>query len=130
MGLVDKSELLKELRIDRGAAEAPTSRRGVWVAVALVLVAALGVGAWFALAGPAALPVGTAVAKAMPANGANSAASVLDATGYVTARRSAIVSASPGSSAAAAPAPIAPRTGRRSATTPRRGWTSAAATPR
>ena len=93
MGLVDKSELLKELRIDRSAEEAPSSRKGLWVAVAVVLAAALGVGAWFALAGPAALPVGTAVAKAMPANGVNSAASVLAATGYVTARRSATVSA-------------------------------------
>src|SRR5262252_935960 len=90
MGVMEKSDLLKELRIDRGAEE-PTSRRPLWIALAvLAVLAALGAG-WFALSGPSALPVKTAVAQAMPSNGAS--ASVLDATGYVTARRSATVSA-------------------------------------
>src|SRR5215471_21498683 len=90
MGVMDKSDLLKELRIDRGADE-PASRRPLWIAlVALAVLVAAGA-AWYGLSGPAALPVKTAVAQAMPSGGAS--ASVLDATGYVTARRSATVSA-------------------------------------
>jgi RND family efflux transporter MFP subunit len=90
MGVMDNSELLKELRIDRSAAE-PTSRRPLWIGLGFVALLAIGVGAWFALSGSSALPVHTAVAQSMPAAGAG--ASVLDATGYVTARRSATVSA-------------------------------------
>ena len=90
MGVMEKSELLKELRIDRGEAE-PASRRPLWIALVAVAVLFAAGAAWYALSGPSALPVKTAVAQAMPANGAS--ASVLDATGYVTARRSATVSA-------------------------------------
>jgi RND family efflux transporter MFP subunit len=90
MGVMENSELLKELRIDRGAVE-PASRRPWWMALAAIALLALAGGVWFALSGPAALPVHTAVARTMPATGAG--ASVLDATGYVTARRSATVSA-------------------------------------
>ena len=91
MGTMENSELLKELRIDRGAAP-PPSRKPLWVALALLLLVALGAGGWFLFAGSAALPVRTAIAQ--PMSGAvASAASVLDATGYVTARRSATVSA-------------------------------------
>ena len=91
MGTMENSELLKELRIDRGAPE-PASRRPLWIALAIVAVVALGVGAWFAFSGPGALPVHTAIAQPMTSAAAASA-SVLDATGYVTARRSATVSA-------------------------------------
>ncbi|HSE13854.1 MAG TPA: efflux RND transporter periplasmic adaptor subunit [Rudaea sp.] len=87
---MENSDLLKELRIDRGAAE-PASRRSLWIALgaaALVIVALI---AWFALSGNSAPAVHTAVAQPMSSNGAS--ASVLDATGYVTARRSATVSA-------------------------------------
>jgi len=90
MGTMENSELLKELRIDRGAVP-PPSRRPLWVALAILVLVALGVAAWFMFAGPAALPVRTAVAQ--PMTGAAASASVLDATGYVTARRSATVSA-------------------------------------
>ena len=90
MGNMENSELLKELRIDRGVAP-PGSRKPLWTVLALLLVA-LVVGAWFLFAGSAAVPVKTALAQ--PLNNASaSAASVLDATGYVTARRSATVSA-------------------------------------
>ena len=90
MGVMEKSELLKELRIDRGEEE-PSSRRPLWITLGFgaVLIAA-GV-AYLALAGPSAQPVRTAVAQAMPTSGVS--ASVLDATGYVTARRAATVSA-------------------------------------
>ena len=90
MGVMEKSDLLKELRIDRSAEE-PASRRPLWITlVVIALLAAAGAG-WYALSGPSALPVKTAIAQAMPSNGAS--ASVLDATGYVTARRAATVSA-------------------------------------
>jgi RND family efflux transporter MFP subunit len=90
MGVMDKSDLLKELRIDRGAAEPPPRKLLLPV---VVIVALLGAGAiaWWLFAGPSALAVHTAVAQPMSTSGAN--ASVLDATGYVTARRAATVSA-------------------------------------
>ncbi|HZP67459.1 MAG TPA: efflux RND transporter periplasmic adaptor subunit [Rudaea sp.] len=88
---MEKSDLLKELRIDRGAEDPPSSRRGLWIALAVVVLLVLGGGGWFLFGGPSAVPVRTAVARPMPATGAS--ASVLDATGYVTARRSATVSA-------------------------------------
>jgi len=88
---MQNSELLKELRIDRGAAEPPS--RKPWLAIVGVLVVlGIGAGAWFALSGSGATPVHTATAQAMTSQAAASA-SVLDATGYVTARRSATVSA-------------------------------------
>ena len=91
MGTMQNSELLKELRIDRGAAEPPS--RKPWLAIVGVLVVlGIGAGAWFALSGSGATPVHTATAQAMTSQAAASA-SVLDATGYVTARRSATVSA-------------------------------------
>jgi HlyD family secretion protein len=90
MGVMDKSDLLKELRIDRGAAE-PPPRKLLWPALIIVALLAVGAIAWWVFSGPSALAVHTAVAQPMSAGGAN--ASVLDATGYVTARRAATVSA-------------------------------------
>ena len=89
----DKKALLGQLRIDRGAPPEPgaSSGRTRWLiggALVLVLVAA---GGWLGLSGHAALPVHTAVAQPLAASGGG--ASVLDATGYVTARREATVSA-------------------------------------
>ena len=90
MGVMEKSDLLKELRIDRSAVDTP-SRRPLWIGLGLLALAAIGVGLWFAVAGNAATPVHTAIAR--PMTNATATASVLDATGYVTARRSATVSA-------------------------------------
>jgi len=90
MGVMENSELLRELRIDRSAVE-PSSRRPLWFALAAVVLLAVAGGVWFVMAGSRAVPVQAAVAQAMPATGTS--ASVLDATGYVTARRSATVSA-------------------------------------
>jgi RND family efflux transporter MFP subunit len=88
----DKKALLGQLRIDRGASDGGAGRgRLPWVVGGLLLlVALLGAGAWRAF-GARALPVRTAMAQPMAGGGAN--ASVLDATGYVTARREATVSA-------------------------------------
>jgi RND family efflux transporter MFP subunit len=89
----DKRALLGQLRIDRSAPQAGVaSGRRTWMIGALVLLLALIGGAgWLALSGRVGLPVHTAIAQPMGGGGAN--ASVLDATGYVTARRQATVSA-------------------------------------
>jgi RND family efflux transporter MFP subunit len=85
------SDLLKELRIDRKAPP-PPDRRRLWLAAAIAGGALL-----FALAGWAvfgrddAVAVKTAQAVAIDSGGGS--ASVLDATGYVVARRMATVSA-------------------------------------
>lgn len=87
------ADLLKELRIDRKAPPpAPESRRGLWIALAVVLVLLLLAGAAWAMFGRAK-PVEVHVASAVAIGGAGGSASVLDATGYVVARRMATVSA-------------------------------------
>jgi RND family efflux transporter MFP subunit len=88
---VEKSELLNQLRIDRSAAAAATPSRTPMIlgGVLLVLVLA-GLGAW-ALGGDKSLVVETATARSLAS--APAQASVLDATGYITARRLATVSA-------------------------------------
>ncbi|WP_416055848.1 efflux RND transporter periplasmic adaptor subunit [Stenotrophomonas maltophilia] len=89
------AELLKELRIDRKSPPPPSSggqggRRWLWIAVAVVVLL-LGAGA-FLLFGRAPAPeVETAPAVAIQQGSAS--ASVLDASGYVVARRMATVSA-------------------------------------
>lgn len=93
MGTMEKSDLLNELRIDRNAREEAGSRRPLWITLALLALAAVAFGSWFLLARTSSLPVHTAVAQSMPQGGAGAIASVLDATGYVTARRAATVSA-------------------------------------
>ncbi len=87
------AELLKELRIDRKAPPpAPPSRRGMWIALAaLLVVLVLLAAAWFAFSRARPLEVRTATVAAISNGGAS--ASVLDATGYVVARRMATVSA-------------------------------------
>jgi RND family efflux transporter MFP subunit len=88
----DKKALLGQLRIDRGApAQAGGGRRPWLIGGGVLLLALLGAGAWLLLGGRGTLPVHTA--RAQPLAGAAGGASVLDATGYVTARREATVSA-------------------------------------
>src|SRR5262249_48597529 len=83
---LDKGELLKQLRIDRTAMRRSRSRAR-WIAVAVVLLAVAGGVGWFTLG--RATPPGVEVAVARTA----SQGPVLDASGYVTARRQATVSA-------------------------------------
>ncbi|HUR35557.1 MAG TPA: efflux RND transporter periplasmic adaptor subunit, partial [Vicinamibacterales bacterium] len=81
---------LASLRIDHSA-RAGGGRRGVWVALAVV-AAVLAVGGWLWSKRVAAAPVTTAAVVARSGAGAAPGA-VLNASGYVTARRRATVSA-------------------------------------
>jgi RND family efflux transporter MFP subunit len=87
-------ELLNQLRIDRQSqptARDTTSRGRWWVLAALAALVVALLAWWLLRAEP--LPVRTAIAQAQTLTAGASAASVLDATGYVTARRLATVSA-------------------------------------
>jgi RND family efflux transporter MFP subunit len=88
----DNKALLQQLRIDRTEAPPPSSpvRRYALLAGGVVLLLLLGVG-WFTLG--RAKPVAVHVAAARPVSAGGGGASILDATGYVTARREATVSA-------------------------------------
>ncbi|MBP7624115.1 MAG: efflux RND transporter periplasmic adaptor subunit, partial [Xanthomonadales bacterium] len=82
---MDRQEaLIAQLRIDRKSA-APKRRRWPW----FVLMPVVAIGAWVAISGGRPVPVETAEARAV-ASDENT--SVLDASGYVTARRQATVS--------------------------------------
>src|SRR5256885_209014 len=89
----ENQALLGQLRIDRTQRDGGTNPgRRRWMAGAvLLLITLIGAGAWFGLSGGAALPVRTVMAQPIAGGAAN--ASVLDATGYVGARREATVSA-------------------------------------
>jgi RND family efflux transporter MFP subunit len=92
MGVMDQSDLLKDLRIDsRQREDAGGASRWPWIAGAIVLAIALGVGAAWFLFGGKTFEVQAATATAPAAGGGDTA--VLQATGYVTARREATVSA-------------------------------------
>ncbi|MCO6442391.1 MAG: efflux RND transporter periplasmic adaptor subunit [Nitrococcus mobilis] len=83
-------DLLSQLRIDPSQREVHAKRRWPWLMIAAILLLALAGGSWYLLWGR--VVVVEAVAAA-PLNAANADTAVLDATGYVTARREATVSA-------------------------------------
>src|SRR5262245_57750988 len=83
-------ELLDQLRIDRSADRPPRRRGRLYAVIALVLVLAAA-GAWFGWARMRQTTVQLTVARAATTGGGPG--SVLDASGYVTARRQATVSA-------------------------------------
>src|SRR5262245_31844411 len=88
---MNNSDLLKELRIDRSAPPPAPTRNGLWIGLivaALLVVALIG---WAVFGGEKAIEVQTADVTALDSAGGS--ASVLDATGYVVARRMATVSA-------------------------------------
>jgi RND family efflux transporter MFP subunit len=83
---------LKQLRIDRDEPPADGAGRSRWLAVAIGIgVLVLALGAWAFFGRNRAVEVRTAQVIAIGGGGAS--ASVLDATGYVVARRMATVSA-------------------------------------
>jgi RND family efflux transporter MFP subunit len=84
----DKSALLGQLRIDRNDEPAGTGRGRLWLAgIGALLIA--GAALWFWLR-PAGMPIRIAVAQAVIQESA-AGASILDASGYVVARRQATV---------------------------------------
>jgi RND family efflux transporter MFP subunit len=95
----DKNVLLNQLRIDRSAdvENDGRSRRWVLIVCSVVLVLGLGAGAWWFLTKPSGIPVADAVAREAPggsvsgSGGKAMGASMLDASGYVVARRAATV---------------------------------------
>ena len=88
---MNKSELLKQLRIDRNAPdEGSSSRLRLWLALGAGAVLLALLGAWFL---NREKPVEVTVVAARPMPETSAGTSVLDATGYVTARRQATVSA-------------------------------------
>jgi len=90
---LDKAELLRQLRIDRdaGAGDAPARTR-LWIGLGAVLAAVLAAASWMLLR-ERAIEVVVEPARAIVVAAGGAGASVLDATGYVTARRQATVSA-------------------------------------
>jgi len=87
-----RSSLLDQLRIERSDDTAPRSRKAVWWSVGIAAVVAAGVGTWV-VAMPRGVPVRIATAEPASADIAAAPASILDASGYVVARRQATVSA-------------------------------------
>lgn len=85
----NKGELLNQLRIDRNKVEPPSRAPWIVAVIALVLVAIAA--AWWWMSTQRSFEVSAVTAIAPSAGG--SSAAVLQATGYVTARRQATVSA-------------------------------------
>jgi RND family efflux transporter MFP subunit len=94
----DKNALLNQLRIDRTTDvedDAGSARRWILIGVSVVLVLALAIGGWW-LTRPSGVAVQAAVAKEVAgassgSGGASAGASMLDASGYIVARRQATV---------------------------------------
>lgn len=84
----DKSALLGQLKIDRNAMPQSSGAGKWWLGV--TLLAGLGAGAFFVFKPASAVPVKAASAVAASSSGGSG--SVLDASGYVIARRQAVVS--------------------------------------
>ena len=88
----DKGALLHQLRIDRSVREEPKeARRWPWVAGGALVLVLIAAGVALLRSRHPGVLVHTAMAQPMTTGGPS--ASVLDATGYVTARREATVSA-------------------------------------
>jgi RND family efflux transporter MFP subunit len=88
-----KTTLIEQLRIDRDDDPVATRPgRWPWWVGSAVLLAGLAAAAWHLLALPQGVPVRVAVAQAASAGAAAGGASILDASGYVVARRRATVS--------------------------------------
>ncbi|HEX9799301.1 MAG TPA: efflux RND transporter periplasmic adaptor subunit [Thermoanaerobaculia bacterium] len=86
----DLRQKLDSLRIDRDDEPgSPRGGRGAWIGLAAILVLAAGVALWLLRPGAVAVRTATVVAAA---GGISGTAAVLNASGYVTARRQATVS--------------------------------------
>ena len=90
--MAEKHERLKELTIDRADIESTRSGGGFALALIAVLLVAIAIGAFFWFTRSQAVGVETATVERIDPGSARTAATVLDASGYVTARRQATVS--------------------------------------
>ena len=89
----DKSALLDQLRLNRGVSADENPHRALWWVVGgAAALAVLGVGGWLLFGRASGVPVRIAVAQESTSGFAASGASLLDASGYVVARRQATVS--------------------------------------
>jgi RND family efflux transporter MFP subunit len=96
LAMGDPESKLEELRIDRRASLSRARNRGFrWTVVSGAALLMIGVGVWTFALGTGGIRVHAAVAKAASVNGipAGAGGSLLDASGYVVARRQATVSA-------------------------------------
>jgi RND family efflux transporter MFP subunit len=95
--MTDRSQLLGTLKIDRGAAPATNPRKRLWMGLAVIAVMALAAGVTIALR-PEQIPhpdpgiQASRVPAAVTSVGTSANRAVLDASGYVVARRMATVS--------------------------------------
>ena len=85
----DKTSLIEQLRIERPA-EAEPANWPKWVAIGVALVAIAAVATWILL--PRGVAVRAATVELAPAEAAAGPGTILDASGYVVARRQATVS--------------------------------------
>lgn len=85
----DRSALLNQLRIDRDSDPPRSARWPLWLAVA-AFIAILAAALWV-WRRPQGVPIHVVVAQAASVDGPAAAASILDASGYVVARRQATV---------------------------------------
>ena len=91
--MTNSADLLHSLKIDRSAPPPPASRKGLWIALAVVAaLLLLAIAGWLWFGRDQGIEVRSADVLAI-GNGGAVSASVLDATGYVVARRMATVSA-------------------------------------
>ena len=96
---MSRESLAGQLRIERDEPRARRPRGGRgggwlrWIVVALVVALLTAGGVWFLIARPDLAPVETATAKSAWSAGASRGGSLLDASGFVVARREATVSA-------------------------------------
>ena len=82
---------LRDLRIDDASREGAGGRTGIWSLLAVLLIG-LAAGAWWLQRGPAPLVVQAFTVVEQGAGASGGAQAVLNASGYVTARRRATVS--------------------------------------
>ena len=85
----DQTSLIEQLRIDRPV-EAEPATWPKWAAIAVAVLAIAGVATWLLL--PRGIPVRAATVELAPAEAAAGPGTILDASGYVVARRQATVS--------------------------------------